>query len=64
MKKTKKQLTEQEALLAAIWRTEANIAITERSLADLRAKHHNQCAELAAQLRRSTLVSQLSTGGK
>ena len=45
--------SEQTALLAAIWRTEANITVTERSLADLRAKHHNQCAELVRLVRRS-----------
>ena len=45
---------EQEQLLAAIWRTEAAFTVASRTLKDLRAKHHRQCAELAAQLRRAT----------
>jgi len=55
---------EQLQLLAAIWRTEANITVTERSLADLRTKHHNQCAELVRMVRRSTLNPKPSTGKK
>jgi len=53
-----------EGLLAAIWRTEAAFTVARRTLADLRAKHHRQCAELAQQLRRSTINSQPSTGAK
>ena len=46
---------EQEHLLAAIWRTEAAFTVASRTLKDLRAKHHRQCAELARHIRRSTL---------
>jgi septal ring factor EnvC (AmiA/AmiB activator) len=43
--------SEMAALQLAIQRTEANIAATEAALNGLRSKHHNQCAELARQLR-------------
>ena len=55
---------EHAALLTAIGRTEANIILTERSLADRRAKFHNQLVELLRQVRLSTLNPQPSTGGK
>ena len=43
---------EQEQLLAAIWRTEAAFTVASRTLKDLRAKHHRQCAEFVAQASR------------